>query len=280
MLTQEQIQSFRENGFLNYGPVLTPEETAELREGLKRVMSGKSAAKPEANRNLLGEGSEQVVVQIVNIWEAEPAFRVHLSHPKIVQMVSELMGTDTVRVWHDQIQVKPSHIGGPTYWHQDHPYWPVIQPADLVSAWVAIDDATVENGCMWMVPGSHRWGPYNGGTIGTDPETYGPAPKDRDFLPEGAEIAAVPCPVPAGGVVFHHCLTWHGAPPNYSGVGRPAIAVHYMPGWTRYEPEGRPHLVEKHIHVPAGEPLVGDHFPTVMENGSIVAVTAAPVSEG
>ncbi|HVK05315.1 MAG TPA: phytanoyl-CoA dioxygenase family protein [Armatimonadaceae bacterium] len=279
MLTEEQIQSFKRDGFLNYGPVLTPEETADLREGLRRVMSGKSDAKPEANRNLLGEGSSQVVVQIVNIWEAEPAFRRHLSNEKIVRLAAQLMGADTVRVWHDQVQVKPSHIGGPTTWHQDHPYWPVIQPADLVSAWVAIDDATVENGCMWMVPGSHRWGPYNGGTIGTDPETYAPQPKDLSIVPEGEKIEMVACPVPAGGVVFHHCLTWHGAPPNYTSQGRPAIAVHYMPGWVRYEPEGRTHLVEKHIHVKPGEPLVGDHFPTVLEEGRILDVKSAPAKE-
>jgi len=280
MLTEEQIRTFKEQGFLNYGPVLTPDETAELRDALKRVMSGKSEVKPESNRNLLGEGSDQVVVQIVNIWEAEPAFRAHLSHPKIVNMVAQLMGTDTVRVWHDQIQVKPSHIGGPTLWHQDFPYWPVITPSDLVSAWVAIDDATEENGCMSMVPRSHKWGPYNGGTIGTDGETYGPAPKDLSIVPDGDRIEMVPCPVPAGGVVFHHCLTWHGAPPNFTNRGRPAIAVHYMPGYTRYQPEpGKTHLIEHHINVPAGEPLVGDHFPTVLEGGRVVGVTRTPTKE-
>jgi hypothetical protein len=43
-------------------------------------------------------------------------------------MIAQLMGTDTVRVWHDQVQIKPARIGGPTVWHQDHPYWPVISP--------------------------------------------------------------------------------------------------------------------------------------------------------
>jgi len=276
MLTEEQVTSFRENGFLVYGPVLDADELADLQAALGRVLAGDSPKSPEANRNLTGD-PDNVVTQIVNIWEAEPAFQRHLHQPRIVGMVAQLMGADTVRVWHDQIQIKPPRIGGPTIWHQDHPYWPVIQPADLVSAWVALEDATIENGAMAMVRRSHLWGPYNGGTVGSNSEDWGPA-ADPSFLPEGERIDVVPVPVPAGGVVFHHCLTWHGARPNRTDTNRPAIAVHYMPGWTRYEPNGASHLVEHHIEVAPGEPLAGAHFPTVMENG--ILVTPPSTTEG
>ncbi len=270
-LTPEQIEQFHRDGFLNYGPLLSEAETDELHDALVRVLSGKSSGTPDAAHNM-GKNSLETVVQVVNIWEAEPAFRAHLYQEKIVSLVAQLIGTDTLRVWHDQIQVKPSHIGGPTLWHQDHPYWPVIGPADLVSAWVALDDATLENGAMHMVPGSHKWGPHKGGTIGTNRQTWGPDP-DYDQLPaEARDAKPVPAPVPKGGVVFHHCLTWHGAPPNHTTKGRPAIAVHYMPGWTKYTPEGKTHLVEEHITVAPGEILTGDHFPTVMEDGQILPV--------
>jgi len=265
MLTNEQVEFFRRNGFLNYGNVLSPHETTELRDALQRVLDDRSEAKPEAARNLLGD-SEEVVIQVVNIWEAEPAFRKHLSNPRIVRMIAQLMGTDTVRVWHDQIQIKPPFKGGPTVWHQDHPYWPVIAPADLVSAWVALEDATIDNGCMSMVPRSHLWGPYGSGTIGNT-DDHAPA-YDPAFLPAGERVEVVPCEVPAGSVVFHHCLTWHGAPPNRTERNRPAIAVHYMPGHTRYEPRGE-HLIGHHIEVQPGEVLVGRAFPTVMENGEV-----------
>ncbi|GAB4469316.1 MAG: phytanoyl-CoA dioxygenase family protein [Armatimonadaceae bacterium] len=269
LLTDEQIQEFRQRGYFNYGPILTAAELSELQAALNRCLNGESDAKPESVRNISdGQSAGNVVTQVVNIWEAEPAFRRHLYNDRLVPMVAALMGTETVRVWHDQVQVKPPKVGGPTIWHQDHPYWPVIQPADLVSAWVALEDAVIENGCMWMVPHSHQWGPHRGGTVGSDPETWGPTP-DRSLLPENADITPCPCEVPAGGVVFHHCLTWHGAPPNRSERNRPAIAVHYMPGWTRYEPEGRTHLVEHHITVAPGEVLQGHHFPTVMENGTL-----------
>jgi phytanoyl-CoA hydroxylase len=268
MLTDAQVQSFRQNGFLNYGRVLTDEQLTELRTALDRVLSGRSAASPDAISNL-GDAAAPVT-QVVNVWEAEPAFRAHLSNAAIVPMVAQLMGTDTVRVWHDQMQLKPPRIGGPTLWHQDHPYWPIIQPAELVSAWVALEDATVENGAMSMVPGSHRWGNCHAdrGQIGTNAQTHGPDP-DPSVIPDGETITTIACEVPAGGVVFHHCLCWHGAPPNTTPGPRPAIAVHYMPGWTRYEPSGQTHLVERHITVAPGQELTGEHFPTVMDHGTL-----------
>ena len=265
MLTPEQVAKFKTDGFLNFGPVLTEAQRSDLKQALDRVLEGKSDAAPELNRNLAG--GNDVVIQIVNIWQAEPAFRRHLYNPAIVGMVSQLMGCDTVRVWHDQIQIKPARVGGPTVWHQDHPYWPVIHPPDLVSAWVAIEDAVQENGCMSMVRHSQSWGPYKDGTIGNRPD-HSPD-FDPSLIPQET-VEVVPIPVPAGGVAFHHCLTWHGAPPNRSDRPRPAIAVHYMPGYTRYEPAGKTHAVEHHITVAPGEILQGEYFPTVMESGRIL----------
>jgi phytanoyl-CoA hydroxylase len=266
-LSVEQVAEFRERGMLLGPQLYTEAEAEELRLRLEDVIAGKSVAKPEALRNMLGE-SEQVVVQIVNIWEADEAFCKHAYNPELCEMVAQLVGDDVLRVWHDQIQFKPPRIGGPTKWHQDHPYWPIIQPADLVSAWVALDDATLENGCMWMVPRSHRWGPHKGGTIGEDPVTFKPQP-DLSLIPEGESVEPVPCEVRKGQVMFHHCLTWHGSPPNRSDRGRPAIAVHYMPGYTRYEPTPRSHLMERRVEVPPGEVLTGAHFPTVWDHGLV-----------
>jgi phytanoyl-CoA hydroxylase len=265
-LSTEQVAEFKERGFLKAGRVLETSQTAALLGRLQDVLEGRSKAQPEAKRNLLGDGAEQIVIQVVNIWEADDLFREHLYHPVICAMAAQLMDTDTVRVWHDQIQLKPPRVGGPTSWHQDHPYWPIIQPADLVSAWVALEDATLENGCMRMVPRSHKWGPHKGGTIGTN-EDFSPG-YDPALVPPGEVIEVVPCEVRAGEVMFHHCLTWHGSPPNRSDKSRPAIAVHYMPGHTRYVPVGG-HLVERRVTVAPGEVLKGEFFPTVWENGSV-----------
>jgi hypothetical protein len=83
LLTDEQVQFFRDNGYLNYNePVLSPAELDDLRAALDRVMSGNSAAQPERIANIsAGQSEGNVVTQIVNIWEAEPAFRRHLYQP-------------------------------------------------------------------------------------------------------------------------------------------------------------------------------------------------------
>ncbi|MBI3911946.1 MAG: phytanoyl-CoA dioxygenase family protein [Armatimonadetes bacterium] len=266
MLTEAQVREFHENGFLKAGRVYDDDRVEALCQRLDAVMEGRTEAKPECVRNLLGQ-SEQVVVQIINIWEADDLFRAHPYHPQICAMAAQLMSADVVRVWHDQIQYKLPRVGGPTDWHQDHPYWPIIEPADLVSAWLALDDATLENGCMRMVPRSHRWGPHKGGTIGTDPDGFTPTP-DMSLVPPEEKIEIVPCEVRRGEVMFHHCLTWHGSAPNRSGKPRRAIAVHYMPGWTRYVPK-RGHLVEHHVEVAPGEILQGRHFPTVWDHGPV-----------
>lgn len=267
MFTPAQVQEFHERGFILGPQVYTDTEADVLRERMLQVLEGRSKGKPELSRNLLAEETKKVVYQIVNIWEADDLFHEHIYNEAICALSAQLMGESVVRVWHDQVQYKPPKVGGPTDWHQDHPYWPIIQPPDLISAWTALDDATVENGCMRMVPGSHKWGAHKNGTIGTDAATFLPQP-DMSLLPEGAPIDIIPCEVKKGQVMFHHCLTWHGSPNNLSERGRPAIAVHYMPGYTRYEPNGL-HVMGQRVTVQAGEVLEGDHFPKVWDNGPV-----------
>lgn len=270
MLTDEQIREFDENGFLKGGVVLSDEEVERLREDLDLVIAGKSVKKPVLNRNMLDGSADygmtisnrETVIQIVNIWMASEAFFQHACNRTICEEVAQLCRTDTLRIWHDQVQYKPPVTGGPTNWHQDHPLWPIIQPADLVSAWVALDDATIENGCMWMVPGSHKWGNQQK-YLASTPD-FMPYHKEPHLLPEGASIQAVPFEIKKGQVGYHHSLTWHGSPHNRSDRKRRAIAVHYMPGHTRFVPTGK-HPMEAHVKVAAGEILAGDEFPVTYQ---------------
>lgn len=274
MLTQAQIEEFHQYGFLKGAVVLNDNEVEELRAELDLVIEGKSVKKPILNRNLL-EGDalyknmkmtvSERVVQILNIWMASDIFFKHAAHGTICEEIAQLCDTDTVRIWHDQVQYKPPVSGGPTGWHQDHPLWPIIQPADLVSAWVALDDAVIENGCMWMVPGSHKWGNHQQYLASTS--DFKPYHKQPELLPEGAIVEAVPFEIKKGQVGYHHCLTWHGSPHNRSQLKRRAIAVHYMPGHTRYAPTSN-HPMLDYVQVQAGEVLEGDHFPTVYKKST------------
>jgi ectoine hydroxylase-related dioxygenase (phytanoyl-CoA dioxygenase family) len=261
-LTPDQVAAYHEQGFVaTTEPLLSEAEVERLRAALDEVIRGVSPGKPELLRNLAGGDldSDAVVIQVVNIWQAHPAFAAHIRRPELVAMVAQLCPTDTLRVWHDQIQYKPPAVGTATRWHQDFPAWPVLAQPDQCTAWVALDDATLANGCLRFVPGSHKWGPQKLGTNEDFSPRYDPA-----AVPAGSAVTAMPVEVPKGGVSFHHSLTWHGSAPNPSVAHRRAIAVHYMAGHTRYVAAGK-HVMSPYILVADGEVIEGDAFPVVWQ---------------
>ena len=116
----------------------------------------------------------------------------------------------------DQLFMKSPVTGTAQPWHQDSASWRDIFPMDLVTAWTAIDDATLDNGCLRFVPGTHRWGMLSGQRL-------------SHFIDdlETERWPAVPVPVRAGGISFHHSLTLHTSK-NTSPTRRRAYAIHYM----------------------------------------------------
>ena len=147
-------------------------------------------------------------------------------------------------------------IGVISMWHQDWPYWGILDAPQQVTAWIPLDDLDTDNGCMSMVPGSHLWG------------------NQIEFLQKLTRFDAMPshfqdharagrlCPVQKGYVHYHHALTWHGSHANTSPRPRRAIALHYMTEQTRYRAAGT-HVMKPLVTVADGQPLTGDHFPKV-----------------
>lgn len=282
MLSEEQIAAFERDGFLNGGVLLDNDEVLELRSDLEDVLEigpdgfADGAPQPVSFRDLRSGAdgaSEAPVWQIVNIWEAAPAFERLIYHPFIIKAISQLTGHRDLQVWHDQIQYKPAETGGATTWHQDAPLWPIIKPMTPVSAWIPMDDADEENGCMWMVPGSHKWGNQIDFL-----RTNGELQKLEEFsrlaqfeAPDGAEVAPRAWPVKKGEVSFHHSLTWHGSPFNESARPRRAIAIHYMTGDACFDAEGN-HIMKQFVDLPDGAPMsgAGPHFPVVCRDGEPV----------
>jgi ectoine hydroxylase-related dioxygenase (phytanoyl-CoA dioxygenase family) len=226
------------------------------------------------------ESTELAVWQIVNIWEASSAFERLIYHPTIVKGISQLTDAPNLMVWHDQIQYKPANHGGATRWHQDAPLWPIILPMTPVSAWIALDDADEDNGCMWMVPGSYKWGDQMDFL-----RTQQHLEQREEFMniqgfspPDDSEVKAVapqPRPVKSGEVSFHHSLTWHGSPFNRSDRPRRAIAIHYMTGESRFVASGQ-HLMKQFVTLENGEPMAeaGEHFPAVCRGGEPIGAPA------
>lgn len=285
MLTDSQISQFDHDGFLNGGRILDDQQIEDLKNELDELLArgpdsfaGKDP-RPVLFHNMTQERDpEKCVWQIVNIWEVCDSYKALIHHPFIVDAISRLTQAKELMVWHDQIQHKPAGYGGVTGWHQDAPLWPIIKPMTPVSAWVALDDALQENGCMWMVPGSHKWGnQIEFLRTQSDLKEVGEFGGIKGFEPpDDAEVTTVtprPWPVKAGEVSFHHSLTWHGSPFNLSDMPRRAIAIHYMTGESRYVASGK-HVMQEYVHIDDDELMrnAGAHFPLVYQDGEAVTV--------
>jgi len=258
MLTGERVAQFKRDGFLLGDKVLSDEAVDHLNDEVARVIRDREQGgrQPVLCHNF-AKAQGQTVWQIVNIWEASEAFHNIIAQPAIVGDVAQLTGATELRIWHDQIQYKTATDGGVNMWHQDSPYWPILTPKTAqVTAWIALDDADEENGCMSMVAGSYQWGP-NIDFLHTL--------KSWDGMPEefeGHKLEVRLCPVPKGHVHFHHALTWHGSGPNKSARPRRAIALHYMTQETHYDAYGN-HVMKQFVTVEDGAKLEGEHFPVV-----------------
>lgn len=258
MLTQEQVQKFQTDGYLRGGTILSEEQVGVLQEEMARVIRDQAdptKPQPVACQNLTGD-PEKPVWQIVNIWQASPAYRELIANPIITEELAQLTGASALRIWHDQVQYKPASKGGVNMWHQDAPLWPILAPMTEVSAWVALDDVDPENGCMSMVPGSQSWG--NHISFLNTLKQFGDMPDEF----EGHALEVRPCPVKRGEVHYHHALTWHGSQANVSGRPRRAVALHYMTQETRCVASGG-HLMKPFVEVADGEVMQGTHFPLV-----------------
>ena len=261
MLTVEQIEQYKRSGFVNGGPVLDDQTVEKLQFEVLRVINDRdktTVPQPVRLANLSSDDAHPIW-QIVNIWQASPAFKTLIKNQLIVEMAAQLSGAKELRVWHDQIQYKPKEQGGRLHWHQDSPLWQTLQPKDeQITAWVALDDAEADNGCMYMVPGSHKWGNKQAQIDGLPEGSHLP-----DTF-EGQPVHFVMCPVKKGHVHFHHSLTWHGSGTNHSARPRRAIAIHFMTERTIYDAHGD-HVMKPYITVQDGAPLKGDAFPLVWD---------------
>ena len=135
-----------------------------------------------------------------------------------------------VQVFRDQALFKPPN-GQAKPLHQDQSYFCVEPVNDLTTAWIALDDATLDNGCMCYVPGSHLHGVF---PVDVDPE------RPVHHIPRTGEIALQPtvaCPVTAGSVIFHHGCTLHSSAENRSDTWRRALIFHYASMGARSQKE-------------------------------------------
>jgi len=262
-ISKEKVDSFHRNGFVLGEELISGEQITTLQNEVLRVIDERERTdipQPLLTRDLsLVKGEGNTVWQIVNIWQASDAFQEVVMDSRLGETAAEMLNANEVRLWHDQIQYKPAEVGGVNNWHQDSPYWPCINQGHAVTAWLALDDADEDNGCMRMVTGSHLWGD----TIEFLHKEMSDFEKPASYYGDH-EIHVSSALVPKGHVHFHHGFTYHGSSQNQSGRPRRALAMHFISEKTIFTgPQGHP--CEELIDVPVGSKIEGEGFPLVYQ---------------
>ena len=225
-LTRKQVDRYRLDGHFTVEDVLTPDQFAALAARADLIAAGKASHIPETSIQLekvFQGGDRRVTDPLLSIRKLsrlaiyDEVMWQHVTHPVIVDVVADLLGTDDIKLYGDQLFMKPPELGAEQQWHQDSGLWRDIFPMDLVTAWTAIDEATVENGCLNFAPGTHRWGMLDGERLGWFLDDLG-----------GATWPVVAAPLCPGSVSFHHSLLLHQSNANTSRRRRRGYAVHYM----------------------------------------------------
>jgi ectoine hydroxylase-related dioxygenase (phytanoyl-CoA dioxygenase family) len=178
--------------------------------------------------------------------------------------MAQLLG-GPIRLWHDQLFYKPARHGGVVAWHQDYSYWTMTEPVGHLTCWIALDDATLENGCLHYVPGSHRWDllPITGlaGDMNAIRQVLGPEQAEQ-FRP-------VAIPLPTGHCSFHHPLTVHGSYANTAGNPRRATVVNVFRDGTRSASDET--ALEGVPAIPRGQPMAGRFYPVLFDPAEVPA---------
>jgi ectoine hydroxylase-related dioxygenase (phytanoyl-CoA dioxygenase family) len=235
-LGSEQVDFFQKNGFLVVENLLEEGELAALRSRVDLVASGDAVhidsaqlqVEPdvEAGKEKTPETYAASLRKMSHVAFHDDVFMSHARNPKVLDVVESLLGPD-LKLYQDQVFMKPPRVGSRQRYHQDMPLGFQIDPPDMVTCWAALDDATIENGCLWMLPGTHL-----NGVI------------DKAVWEEMEEKALrgdlgeeVPIPLKAGSCGFHHGLTLHSSRPNRTDRSRRGYATHYVSGRCRYTGE-------------------------------------------
>lgn len=206
-ITPAQVAQYHRDGYLLVENLFSATELVAMKAEIKRVLEVTSAGNP--NRHKSGV--------FVGLTINSPLFKKINADPRVVSVLTQIVGPD-IEFWSDKVVFKSANVDFASPWHQDWWYW---EGATKTSIWIALDDATPENGCLKMLPGSHTSVCRKASGVNDD--------KFVNRMDEGAvdEAKAVTLPVKAGGAVFFHDLTLHSSLPNVKKTDRWALISTY-----------------------------------------------------
>ena len=221
-LSQEQIDFYHREGYLALPAITSAEEVVRLQAIYDRLFTTKAGRAEGDHLDLVtsddDEAAEQLP-QILNPSKYAPELIDTLFRANAAAIARQLLGPEA-RFTGDHAIRKAPNSGVETPWHQDEAYWDPAFQYQNASVWMPLQEATVENGCLWFVPGSHEWPILEHRPIGGNVKVHGLELVDLDVVKD-----AVACPLPAGGITIHRNRTAHYAGANISAVPRRALIL-------------------------------------------------------
>jgi ectoine hydroxylase-related dioxygenase (phytanoyl-CoA dioxygenase family) len=263
-LSGDQLDFFENNGYIAGIDMLDDVQVDVLREQLSDLANPAYPGNELFYEYHSNESADPATVlfHALGAWRIKPAFHDVLWNPAFLMPAAQLLG-GPVRFWHDQLFCKPAHHGGVVAWHQDYSYWTRTQPMSHLTCWIALDDSTRDNGCLYYVPGSHRWNllPVTGLTGNMDEIKTVLSPEQIDaFHP-------VPIELRKGQASFHHPLLVHGSYENRTDRQRRATLVNvFRDGVRSASNEVLLHGVPP---IPKGEMMSGQFFPLLFDSADL-----------
>ena len=267
-LSDEQVEFYREHGYLAGIRILTDEQIDALRQELAALVDPAHPGHElfyEFNANESAD-ADQILFHALGAWRITPGLHDLLWHPAFVVAAAQLLD-GPVRFWHDQIFYKPAHHGGVVIWHQDYSYWTRTTPVAHISCWIGLDDSTRENGCVHYVPRSHRWSLLPRKSFANEMDTILEwlTPEQRaEFKPVAIELKAGECS-------FHHPFMVHGSYANRTARPRRAVVINAFRDGV-VSASDTP-LLEGVPTIPNGRKINGQFFPLLFDPNVLATKT-------
>jgi ectoine hydroxylase-related dioxygenase (phytanoyl-CoA dioxygenase family) len=259
-LSSEQVRFFHENGYLAGIRLLDERQVDALREELASLMDPAHQGHSLFYEFHSNESSDPstVLFHALGAWRVGAGFHDLLWNPAFVVPASQLL-RGAVRFWHDQLFAKPPRHGGVVAWHQDYSYWTRTQPMAHLTCWIALDDVTVDNGCLQYVPRSHTW------DLLPKPALAGSMEAIRSVLTEeqNAQFKPIAVELRRGYASFHHPLMLHGSSANHSDRPRRGAVLNVVRDGVRAMTDEP--LLAGVPPLRAGDPLDGQFFPLLFQ---------------
>lgn len=230
----EQRAFFEQQGYLIVPGLLNGREVAACQREIQRLhqLAADLEARPDPRSSHFqrepfardqNRNGRPVLRKIENTRALSPRFAQLAAHPRLVATVQALLGDDLL-LFRSTLMLKPAFHGSAHALHQDSAYWPMEPPA-LATASIAFDDATADNGCLKVIPGSHHWGLQEWGHIA-----------QRQGVPLTHRKDVIDVPLAAGSAVLFHSLMVHGSGPNQTARSRNTALYAYFSPHVRYVP--------------------------------------------